>query len=602
MKVDLILKNGYYLDNKTNSFIKGDIGIKGGIIVSINSNMEGPILDITDKYVVPSFIDSHIHIESTNSLPKTFSKIVSMHGTGTVIADFHEIINVGGLDALKFTLDETKSLPVSIYHAVASSVPASIFDMHGIKFGPNEIEYAFKDNQTISLGEVMDFTSLLNKDPRMYDEISLAKKYNKVINGHAPGVRGEAFKTYLELSGATDDHECFSYEEALEKLKIADSLLMEKYNCSFDDLKVLEEQGILKRFRIMIRDGGAAKNLKALVPLFNHPEYKDRLIFATDDKEIEELKDYGHIDSIIEKAISYGVNPIDAYNAATINCSNYYNLLDIGSIEVGKLGDLVVLDNPLGNKDKTINIDNNIVPNIGINYVLKKGNVLTNELLDKIINEKEDSSLKDKMTHTMKFNNYVDESMFKIDNPRTIIEVVPNELLTNNYGVTNDYDLSNDILKLVVMDSHNGTGKYSICYVKGIGLKSGAYAGTIAHDSHYLCCVGTNDKDITSAINEIIKMQGGQVYIDNGEIKAKLRLEIAGLMTEAPIEEIRACREKLNKIECNPGIKVTITTQFLSLCVIPSIRMTPNGVVDVLNNKYITQEEMEEEFNNKKAK
>lgn len=599
MRVDYILKNGYYLDYSSRKFIKGNIGIKDGKIV-INDNMEGKEIDLNGKYIVPSFIDSHIHIESTNSTPKLFSKVVSLHGTGTVVADFHEIINVGGINALNYTLDNTKDLPVTIYHAVASSVPASKFDMHSVTFGDKEIEYAFKDPQTISLGEVMDFTSLLENDPRMYKEIEHAQESNKVINGHAPGIRGESFRKYLELSNATDDHECFSYEEALEKLRIADEIQMQKFNCSFEDLKRLEEEGKLKRFRIMIRDGGAAKNLKALVPLFNHPEYLDRLIFATDDKEIEELKDKGHIDSIIEKAISYGVNPVDAYMAATINCSTYYGLDNVGKIEDGKNADLVILDNPFGKKEKRIELDGENCPNIGISFVLKNGILLDEEILDKWINRHEvNVEYKDLMTHTMHFRGNVDESILKIEEPRSIIEVVPNELLTNNIGVTNDYDLDNDILKLIVMDCHNNTGKYSICYVKGIGLKNGSYAGTIAHDSHYLICVGTNDKDMTKAINEIINMQGGQVYIENNEIKAKLRLEIAGLMTNSSIEEIRESREELNKIKCNPGIKVTITTQFLSLCVIPSIRMTPNGVVDVLNNKYITQEEMNDEFRKK---
>ena len=430
----LILQNGTYFDSTKRKFIKADIAIQDGIIINIGEKLEGEhVKDITGQVVVPGFIDGHCHIESSNAIPYTFSQAGIKHGTMTVIIDPHEAVNVGGLQALAWFYQATENLPVDFFIGLPSCVPASKFDMHSVKLGSEEMSYiyAHKDKfpRIICLAEVMDFQGLKERDEDLLKRIELAKENGMIIDGHAPGIRGEDFRFYIRESYATSDHECFSYEEALEKIKIADEETLnrlgeilkrlkvedkERYseiikklkvcNGPQEKLKKAEELGLIKRFRIMIREAGAAKNLSDLVSLFKHEEYKDRLIFVLDDKEIEELDEEGYIDYSIRKAISLGVKPEDAYMAATANAASYFNLNDRGEMAIGKKADFVLLGSARENDSRTEEEKTtDAIRYVQISEVYKNGQEITNERVINwkrpVISEKLEYAAK----HTMNF-------------------------------------------------------------------------------------------------------------------------------------------------------------------------------------------------------
>lgn len=637
LKIDsiLVLKNGRYFDAEKKQFIKADIAIKDGIIIDIGEEIGGDIeKDITGQVVVPGFMDGHCHVESSNAIPYTFAKTAVKHGTTTVQIDPHEAVNVAGLKALEWFYEATENLPVDFFIGLPSCVPASKYDMQGVKFGSKEMEYIYRNKEKfpriIALAEVMDFQGLVEQNEDLLRRIDLAEQNGMIIDGHAPGMRGEKFRTYIEKSRAASDHECFTYEEALEELQIADEVALERIKqalikmrekdkkeyrqvrskiegCSSAQakLKKAEELGLIRRFRIMIREAGGAKNLEELSKLFRHDEYKDRLLFVLDDKEIEEIDEEGYIDYSIRKAISLGVAPEDAYMAATYNTAEYFGLKDRGEIAIGKKADLVVLGSQRENDTRSEEERaNDAIRSVEIQAVYKDGQKMTMQRIEEWERPQIAEELEYAAKHTMIFpkdenGNTIEIKPEDIDItgiPRKSIVAVPYQIITKKGPVYTDYDLDNDVVRIAVMDSHNGTGKKQITYLKGIGLKEGAFAGTISHDSHYLSCIGKNNSDFAKAMNKVIKMGGGQVYIVNGETKAALPLEYFGLMSGESVEKIKEERAPLKSIKTNEGINVTLTSEFTSLCVIDSIRITPDAVVDVENDKIITQEKMTDEY------
>lgn len=640
IKKVVIFKNGRYFDFKTKTFVKEDIAVQNGIIINIGQNLKGDVeRDITGQVVTPGFMDGHCHIESSNAIPYTFAQTVVKHGTTTVTIDPHEAVNVGGLQALEWFYQATENLPVDFFIGLPSCVPASKFDMQNIKFGSEEMRYIYehKDRfpRIIALAEVMDFQGLKEKNEDLLKRIELAKQHGYIIDGHAPGIRGENFRFYIRQSHATSNHECFTYEEALENLRIADEETLiklqevlrklkiedyENYEIIIQDLKSCksaqaklkraEELGLIKRFRIMIREAGAAKNLEALVPLFQHEEYKDRLLFVLDDKEIEELDEEGHMDLMIRKAISLGVKPEDAYMAATANTANYFNLGDRGEITIGKRADFVLLgferENDGRTEDERIR---DAVNGVQIQAVYKNGQEIYKNGQEEIINNWERPVISEELEyaakHTMNFPKDEQGNIIEIKPedlnitgiPRQSIKAIPYQILTEKGPICTNYDLDNDVIKVMVMDSHNSTGKKQITYLIGLGLKEGALASSIAHDSHPLNSIGTNDYDMAMAINEVIKNRGGQAFVINGKVIAILQFDYWNLMSSKSVPEIKKAREPLKNIKVNNGMSITATSAFLFLAVISKVRMTPEGIVDVETGKFITQEEMIEEYN-----
>ena len=569
-KVDLVLRNAKYLDADKREFVEGDIAIKDGKIVGINGNFSGKEeKDLTGKYITPGFIDGHIHLESSVISPEDFAKIASIHGTTAVVTDPHEIANVCGIDGIKYMLEKTKNLPISVYAMVSSCVPATEFDESFANLDSEATKKCFDldPDRILGLAEMMNFPGVIFKNPEVLAKIEIAKKLGKRVDGHAPGLTGEDLKKYIS-AGIESDHECSTIEEAIEKINVAKELGQEFY--------------------IMIRQGTAAKNLEALAKLMNMPEYRDCCMFSTDDKHPEELKNEGHIDSIIRKAISLGVKPEDAYITATKNAAEYFGLESLGKIEVGRQADLAVLDD---------------IKSVEINSVYKNGEEMTSERLKEWPKNEVEEGLEGRVRNSINMREVTAEDISCKGQAKQVIGLVPGEIITTDAGVAKDYDLENDIIKAVVIESHKGTMHMGTAYLKGMGLKKGAVGTTVAHDSHYMILAGTNDEDIAKAANEIAKMQGGKIYVENGEVKASLALPIAGLMTdENPNTVIKKMEALKENAQVKEGIDPYMNLSFVSLAVIGDVRLLPGGPFNVKEWRRITDEELEQKYKKQEDK
>lgn len=557
MKFDLVFKNVQYLDVKNRKFKKSDIAINEGKIADIGNELSGNIeKDCSNKFLVPGFIDGHIHLESSIISPEDFAKIVALHGTTAVITDPHEIANVCGINGIKWMMQKTKKLPIDVFFMVSSCVPATPFDESAYTLDSQNVEECFNmDNagRILGLAEMMNYPGVINDDSEVLAKIKLTKDKGKRVDGHAPGLTGSNLEKYIS-AGIESDHECSTLEEAIEKLEVAKKLNQEFY--------------------IMIRQGTAAKNLNALFNLINMNEYKDFVMFVTDDKHPEELYKEGHIDSIIRKAIELGIKPEDAYITASYNASKYFKLANMGSIEVGKNADLVLLSN----KDKCI-----------IEEVYKNGELLNEEKIKNWPLNNVEKELDQKVRNSINMSN-VNSKYFECKGiKKKIIGLVPGQIITLDEGKSDDYDLDNDIIKIVVIEPHKGTMHTGIAYLKGLGLKEGALGTTVAHDSHYVIIAGTNDEDIALVANEIRKMKGGKIVVKNGKIEASLPLPIANLMTDEPYLNVIKKMEELKNVVnlSNKDIDPFMNLSFVSLAVIGDIRLLPNGVFDVNQWKFI---------------
>ena len=561
MNCDLVFINGKYLDVETRKFVLGNILIKDGKICGINKEyICDNIIDLDGKYIVPGFIDGHIHLESSVISPLEFSKIASLHGTSAVITDPHEIANVCGIDGIKYMLQATSNLPISVYFMVPSCVPATEFDESAYTLDSDAVLECFKldNNRILGLAEMMNYPGVIYCNTDVLRKIFETHKLGKRVDGHAPGLTGDDLIKYIS-AGIESDHECSTIEEAREKINVSRSLN--------------------KDFYIMIRQGTAAKNLEALVDLINDVNYRDNVMFATDDKHPEELFREGHIDSIIRKAIKLGVKPEDAYTTASYNASKYFGLDEFGKIDVNCNADLVILDD---------------INSVNINSVYKNGVLLDEDSFSKLTNNI-DSYLEEKVTNSINMREVLLSDIECSGINKQVIGLIPGELITTNEGISSDYDLDNDIIKAFVIESHKGTMHIGIAYIKGMGLKKGAVGTTVAHDSHCMILAGTNDLDIVVAANNLAKMQGGKIYVENGNVLESLALPIANLMTN---EEPKVVIDKMERLKelavVNDGIDVFMNLSFVSLPVIGDVRLLPSGAFDVKNWKMITQEELNE--------
>ena len=560
MNCDLVLINGKYLDVKNREFIDGNILIKDSKIVGINKDYAcDNVIDAGGKYIVPGFIDGHIHLESSVISPLEFAKIAALHGTTAVITDPHEIANVCGIDGIKYMLQATEDLPISVYFMIPSCVPATEFDESAYTLDSNDVLECFKldKDRILGLAEMMNYPGVIYENEEVLKKINETHKLGKKVDGHAPGLRGDDLKKYI-MAGIESDHECSTLEEAKEKIDVARSLN--------------------KEFYIMIREGTAAKNLEALRELINDLNYRDNVMFVTDDKHPEELKLEGHIDSIIRKAIKFGIKPEDAYVTASYNASKYFGLEKFGKIEEDAYANLIVLDD---------------VDLVKINSVFKNGKLVNEDVMSSFVKSKVDDDLEKKVTNSINMREVVLSDIECSGVNKQVIGLVPGELITTNCGIANDYALDKDIIKAVVIESHKGTMHTGIAYLKGMGLKNGAVGTTVAHDSHCMILAGTNDKDIVAAANEIRKMHGGKIYVENGKVLESLALPIANLMTNEDVEVVISKMKKLKELAVvNKGIDVFMNLSFVSLPVIGDVRLLPGGAFDVNKWKMIKDEEL----------
>lgn len=521
--------------------MQGDIAVANGLIAGIGEYEGEKEIDVNGKIVLPGFIDAHIHLESAMVTPSEFAKAVISHGTTTVITDPHEIANVMGTDGIEYMIQSSQNLPVDVYFMLPSCVPATAFDESGAGLGYKDIDSYFEHKKVLGLAEMMNYVGVINGGGDVVSKIIASQAHHKKIDGHAPELSGNDLNAYI-AAGVYSDHECSTFENALEKLR--------------------------KGQFIMIREGTAAHNLKALMPLLNQ-QYYARCMFATDDKHPSDLLYGGHIDYIVKQALKNGADPIVTLKAATHNAARYFLLNNKGAIAPGYLADIVVADN---------------FADFNVEMVFKRGKLIFDGEVKEFDAPSVDETLVEKCHNTFNLDDVTPNS-FKADGKLGLIGLVGGELLTRNLGFADKTDVENDILKIACVERHKNTNHIGIGYVKGYSLKSGAVATSVAHDSHNIITIGCSDTDIAVAVNAIRKAKGGIAVVENGEVKALLELPVAGLMSEEKLETVNEKLEKAKaeayRLGADKSIDPFMTLSFLSLPVIPSLRITTKGVFDV---------------------
>ena len=546
-KADLVLKNAKYLNVFSNEFLSGDIAVANGLIAGVGKYDGKTEVDVSGKLVLPGFIDAHIHLESSMVTPAEFAKAVVAHGTTTVITDPHEITNVMGIDGVEYMIQASQNLPIDVHFMMPSCVPATEIDESGAELDCKDIDLYLDNKKVLGLAEMMNYVGVINGDKNVLSKIVTSQAHHKKIDGHAPELSGNDLNAYI-AAGVYSDHECSTFENALEKLR--------------------------KGQFIMIREGTAAHNLKALMPLLTQ-QYYSRCMFATDDKHPSDLLHGGHIDYIVKQALKNGADPIVALKTATHHAARYFLLNNKGAIASGYLADIVVVDN---------------LEDFNVETVFKCGKLVFDGEVKDFSAPTVDEKLAEKCFDTFHLDS-VTPSSFKVDGKLGLIGLVGGELLTRNLGTADKIDVENDILKIACIERHKGTNHIGVGYVKGYSLKSGAVATSVAHDSHNIITVGCNDDDIAVAVNAIKDSKGGIAVVENGKIKALLELPIAGLMSDEPLttvnEKLENAKSSAYELGADKSIDPFMTLSFLSLPVIPSLRITTKGVFDAENWKML---------------
>lgn len=545
---DLVLKNATFVNVFSNELSTMDIAVAEGLIVGMGSYQGRSEVDCTGKIVLPGFLDAHIHLESSLVSPTEFVKAVLPHGTTTVVTDPHEIANVMGTDGIEYMLQATEDLPVDVRFMLPSCVPATLLDESGAILDYRAIDSFYDHPRVQGLAEMMNFVGAINGDEQTVEKIVAAQAHHKKIDGHAPDLQGNDLNAYI-AAGVYSDHECHDVKDAIAKL----------------------ERGQF----IMIREGTAARNLEALMPLLTG-KYADRCMFCTDDKHPNDLLEKGHIDYIVKKAISLGADPITAVKVACHNAARYFLLNNRGGISPGYLADFVIIDN---------------FQDFNIEQVYKKGVLMVDhgEIQDFPSPEIE-PYLVERAHKTFHVAALTAED-FAEKRPRGIIGMVDGEITTVDAGYSDRIDVEYDVLKIAVVERHKNTHHIGIGYIQGYGLKSGAVATSISHDSHNIIVVGTNETDMAAAVNRVVELNGGIVVWDGGQPVAEVPLAIAGIMSDEPLvtvnEKLETAKDAAHKLGVNPGIDPFMTLSFMALPVIPSLRITTRGVFDVTTQSYV---------------
>lgn len=545
-KSELVLKNCNLVNVFTSEILKTDVAIDKGKIVGIGEYEGVEEIDLSNKFVMPGFIDSHVHIESSMSTPSQFARAILPRGVTSIVTDPHEIANIKGIEGIKFMIEDSKLTPLDAFFVLPSCVPATPFENAGAILEAKDLKELIGDSHVIGLGEMMNYPGVINYDDSVLDKLLLDE--DKIIDGHGPMISGKDLNAYV-VSGIKTEHESSTIDEVNERLRLG--------------------------MYILIREGSATKDLKNLIKTVNKDNLS-RFLFCTDDKHPEDLIKDGSIDYNIRLAIKEGLDPIDAIKIATINSATAYNLKKKGAIAPGYDADIVVVDN---------------LEEFNILQVYKNGQIIAKDYqaLFEI-----NSIIPDYMRNTVNIKE-VKEDDLKIKlkgNSANVIEVIPHSIVTDKkqreVDIKDGYFIysEKDILKLVVVERHNGTGNIGVGLIENFKLKNGAIGTTIAHDSHNLIVVGDNDKDIIKVIEELSSIGGGLTIASEGSILKSLPLEIGGIMTSKDIEETNKILKEMmdisyNKLNVNKEIDPFMTLSFMALPVIPKLKLTDMGLFDV---------------------
>ena len=550
---DLVLTNARIVNTFTGEVEQGNVAVYGGRIAGVGDYTEGrEVLDLQDRYLAPGLIDGHYHMESSMLHVDQYARAVVPHGTLAAVTDLHEITNVCGLPGMRYILESGRRVPMDMFFVAPSCVPATDMETSGAKLGPADIRKALRWKGVLGLGEMMNFPGVINADTETLAKIDAAG--NLVKDGHAPGVRGRALNAYLApLIGS--DHETTTYEEGQEKLR--------------------------RGMRLMIREGSAEKNLEDLLPLVNDGNYH-RCMLVVDDRNARDIYYDGDVDAVVRKAIGLGLNPVRAVQMASLNVAEYFRLPGMGGIGPGYFANMLVLDD---------------LERFHIQQVYYQGKLVA---LDGKPMFQPRLRPNPAMTRTMNVKPFDVEALdLHAGDSETfpVIEIIPGQIVTGrreeriarrNGTIAADPD--RDLLKLVVVERHRATGNIGIGLVKGFGMKRGAIGTSIAHDSHNIVVVGTSDQDMYAVIQEIARTQGGLAAAEGGRVLASLALPIAGLLSTESVEAVVAKIEELEKaaegLGCLAPSPYSILS-FLALPVIPELKLTDMGLVDVMNMRRV---------------
>ena len=556
---DLVLKNARIINVFTNEIEKADVAISGGKIIGIGTYNGKSEVDLHGHYVCPGLIDGHIHIESSMLCGPAFEQAVLPHGTTAVITDPHEISNVAGTDGLDFMLETTKDLTLSVYFMLPSCVPATDLDESGAVLDAEQLRPYYRYPRVLGLAEMMNSYGTVRGDAKILQKICDCTNAGKIVDGHAPFLSGKDLNAYI-IAGVLSDHECSTMEEAMEKLR--------------------------RGQYIMIREGTAAKNMAALLPLFREP-YCNRCMLVTDDKHPGDLLRGGHIDANIRKAIAAGVDPAIAVKMATLIPAQYFGLKQHGAVAPGYKADLIVVSN----------LEQFTVEQVykGGSLVAEGGKVLKPSPL--VIDSKHFARVMDSFDMdeiTMK-----DLELHKSGEHERVIRLIENELLTEEEiipfrqypGIAPGVDVAHKIVKLAVFERHHHSGHVGLGFLGNYSLQCGAVASSIAHDSHNLIVAGTNDADMVLAGNTVRKNKGGLAFVVNGRVIGELALPVAGLMSAERVgvvmENVQHLKDALRTHGIAEGIDPFMTLAFVSLPVIPKLRLNTYGIVDVKKQRIV---------------
>lgn len=545
--VDLLLTRAKIINVFSGEITEGSIAVAGGWIVGIGDYQAAEVRDLSGRFIAPGFIDPHVHIESSMASVSGFARAVVPHGTTSVVADPHEIANVLGAPGIEYMLKSAENQPMNVYFSLSSCVPATRMETSGARLDTVDLLPLMSNDSIVALAEMMNYPGVIHGDPEVLSKIKMARQYRKPVDGHSPGLSGKDLNAYI-ASGISSDHECTTAEEAREKLSAG--------------------------MHIFIRQGTGARNLQDLLPVVT-PRTFHRMMWCTDDRDPHDLMIEGHIDSMVRKAIAFGVDPIQAIQMATLNPAEYFGLDHLGAISPGRQADMVVFS------DLKAPV---------IEQVYCKGiRVAENGAMSPDIPVPETLALPRSVRVTLKT---LDFSIPLAGERIRVIEIVPNQLITGSISTaptvfenTAISDPGRDILKIAAVERHSGSGNIGKGFVKGFGLKKGAIASSVSHDSHNIIVVGTTDEDMKAAVKAVVLMGGGLAVVSGGMPIAKLSLPIAGLMSPEPVHVIRdqldrlmTCAREIGSVLQNPFM----TLSFLSLPVIPALKITDKGLVDVL--------------------
>jgi adenine deaminase len=552
---DLLFKNAQLINVFSGEIHNANVAVDDERVIGFGDYDAKEIIDLEGAYLAPSLIDGHFHVESTMVTIPEFARAVVPHGTGAMVIDPHEYANVLGMDGIRYVLESSKNLPIDFFIMLPSCVPATHLETAGALFTADDLRLMIADDRIAGIAELMNYPGVFLGLESELAKIEAGR--GKVIDGHAPGLRGKNLNAYA-LAGVRSDHESTELEEAREKLRLG--------------------------MHLLVREGSTERNLEHIIALVT-PQNSANCSFATDDKLPGDLVNEGHIDHSIRKAIAHGVAPMTAIQMGTINTARYYRLKNHGAIAPRYWADFIVFDD---------------LTEFKIKRVYKKGALVAED--GKYLREKTQSTEQPRSTMNLSYRAPAD---FEVRVPPDasakkirVIEIVPHQIVTKEILETPKMldgqivsDIERDILKLVVVERHRATGNVGVGFVRGFGLKRGALGSTVAHDAHNVVVVGVTDADIVAAIQALENMRGGQVAIADGEIEAALPLPIAGLVSDQPLESVIEKIVELKAAAMRLGCALDapfMSLSFLSLSPIPALKLTDQGLVDAVNLKLTT--------------